>query len=367
MQPPRSSSSLSDLLGVLVENKGSDLHVQSGEVPIGRFNGDLGRFELPPLSEADVLQLAREVLGSDEKMREFMETKDCDAAIALPELGRFRANLFFQRNRPGMVLRTIGTKILSLEQLELPEVLKTIAAANEGLVLVTGATGSGKSTTLAALIDHINATQACHIMTLEDPIEFVHENKLSLINQREIAVDSSTFASALKHVLRQDPDVILIGEMRDMESASVALTAAETGHLVFGTLHTQDAPESLERLINLFPSDRFTQVRMQLSLGLRAIICQKLLPRTGGGRTAALEILINSPRIKKLILEGDTVKIPAAIQASRSDGMQTFNQALVDLVKAGKVEEAEALRNSPKPDELRMNLKGVFSGTSAMT
>ncbi len=367
MQTPQSSPSLSDLLGVLVENKGSDLHIQSGEVPIGRFNGDLGRFELPPLSEADVLQLAREVLGSDEKMGEFMATRDCDAAIALPELGRFRASLFFQRNRPGMVLRTIGTKILSLEQLELPEVLKTIAAANEGLVLVTGATGSGKSTTLAALIDHINATQACHIMTLEDPIEFVHENKLSLINQREIAVDSSTFASALKHVLRQDPDVILIGEMRDMESASVALTAAETGHLVFGTLHTQDAPESLERLINLFPSDRFSQVRMQLSLGLRAIICQKLLPRTGGGRTAALEILINSPRIKKLILEGDTVKIPAAIQASRSEGMQTFNQALVDLVKAGKVEEAEALRSSPKPDELRMNLKGVFSGTSAMT
>ena len=244
--------------------------------------------------------------------------------------------------------------------------LKTIAAANDGLVLVTGATGSGKSTTLAALIDHINATEACHVMTLEDPIEFVHENKLALINQREIAVDSSNFASALKHVLRQDPDVILIGEMRDAESASVALTAAETGHLVFGTLHTQDAPESLERLINLFPTDRVGQIRMQLSLGLRAIICQKLLPRVGGGRTAALEILINSPRIKKLILDGDTTKIPAAIQSSRPEGMQTFNQALVDLVKAGKVAEAEALRISPKPDELKMNLKGIYSGTSAM-
>ena len=263
----------------------------------------------------------------------------------------------------------IGTHVASGagERLELPTVLKTIATANDGLVLVTGATGSGKSTTLAALIDHINATQACHIMTLEDPIEFVHGNKLALINQREIDVDSSTFASALKHVLRQDPDVILIGEMRDSESASVALTAAETGHLVFGTLHTQDAPESLERLVNLFPTDRITQVRMQLSLGLRAIICQKLLPRTGGGRTAALEIMINSPRIKKLVLEGDTTKIPAAIQASRSDGMQTFNQALVDLVKGGKVEEAEALKYSPKPDELKMNLKGIFSGTSAMS
>ena len=281
MQETKPSPTLADLLGVLLENKGSDLHVQSGEVPIGRINGELGRFEMPPLTESDVLRLAREVLGSDEKMQEFQATKDCDAAIAIPNLGRFRVNLFYQRNRPGLVLRTIGTKIPTIEQLELPEVLKTIAAANDGLVLVTGATGSGKSTTLAALIDHINATEACHIMTLEDPIEFVHENKLALINQREISVDSSTFASALKHVLRQDPDVILIGEMRDAESASVALTAAETGHLVFGTLHTQDAPESLERLINLFPTDRIAQVRMQLSLGLRAIICQKLLPRAG--------------------------------------------------------------------------------------
>jgi twitching motility protein PilT len=355
------------MLGVLLDNKGSDLHLQAGEVPIGRFNGQLGRFEMPPISEPEVLLLAREILGSDEKMQEFRASKDTDAAVAIPNLGRFRVNLFYQRNLPGLVLRTIGTTIPTLEQLELPAVLKTIAAANDGLVLVTGATGSGKSTTLAALIDHINSTEACHIMTLEDPIEFVHANKLSLINQREISVDSSTFASALKHVLRQDPDVILIGEMRDMESASVALTAAETGHLVFGTLHTQDAPESLERLINLFPTDRVSQVRMQLSLGLRAIICQKLLPRIGGGRTAALEILLNSPRIKKLILDGDTTKIPGAIQSSRQEGMQTFNQALVDLVKTTKVEQAEALRFSPKPEELKMNLKGIYSGTAAMT
>jgi len=367
MQESNKSPQLASLLGVLLENNGSDLHIQAGEVPMGRFNGQLGRFEMPALTEDDVLSLAREVLGSAEKMQEFQTAKDCDAAIAIPGLGRFRANLFYQRNRPGLVLRTIGTRIPTIAELELPEVLKTIAAANDGLVLVTGATGSGKSTTLAALIGHINSTEACHIMTLEDPIEFVHENNLALINQREIAVDSASFGSALKHVLRQDPDVILIGEMRDSESAGVALTAAETGHLVFGTLHTQDAPESLERLINLFPTDRIAQVRMQLSLGLRAIICQKLLPRASGGRTAALEILLNSPRIKKLILEGDTTKIPAAIQASRSEGMQTFNQALVDLVKAGKVLEADALRFSPKPDELKMNLKGIYSGTSAMT
>jgi twitching motility protein PilT len=367
MQEGNKPPVLAELLGVLLENNGSDLHLQAGEAPMGRFNGQLGRFEMPALSESDVLSLAREVLGNSEKMKEFEASKDYDAAVAIPKLGRFRANLFYQRNRPGLVLRTIGTKIPTIGELELPEVLKTIAAANDGLVLVTGATGSGKSTTLAALIDQINSTEACHIMTLEDPIEFVHDNKLALINQREIAVDSASFASALKHVLRQDPDVILIGEMRDAESAGVALTAAETGHLVFGTLHTQDAPESLERLINLFPTDRVTQVRMQLSLGLRAIICQKLLPRAGGGRTAALEILLNSPRIKKLILDGDTTKIPAAIQASRSEGMQTFNQALVDLVKAAKVQEADALHFSPKPDELKMNLKGIYSGTSAMT
>ncbi len=361
------SPSLPDLLRVLVQNRGSDLHIQCDEVPIGRINGELGRFEMAPLTESDVLSLVREVLGSEKKVREFLETRDCDAAVALPELGRFRANLFFQRNKPGLVLRTIGTTILTVDQLGLPDILKTIAAANEGLVLVTGATGSGKSTTLAAIIDHINATQAVHLMTLEDPIEFVHANKLALINQREMDVDSVSFAAALKHVLRQDPDVILIGEMRDMESASVALTAAETGHLVFATLHTQDAPESIERLVNLFPTDRIAQIRMQLSLGLRAIICQKLLPRSGGGRVAGLEIMINSPRIKKLILEGETPKIPAAIQSSRSEGMQTFNQAIVDLVKAGKVDETVALQFSPKPDELKMNLKGIFSGTSGLS
>ncbi len=358
--------SLAELLNVLVKHQGSDLHLQTGEVPIGRIRGQLGRFEMSALTEDDILRLAREVLGSEQKLKEFVAARDCDAAVAIPELGRFRANLFYQRDRPGLVLRTIGTKILSLDTLELPQALKDIAGANDGLVLVTGATGSGKSTTLAAMIDHINAHEAVHVMTLEDPIEFVHENKLALINQREMTVDSANFASALKHVLRQDPDVILIGEMRDMESASVALTAAETGHLVFATLHTQDAPESLERLINMFPTDRAPQIRMQLSLGMRAIICQKLVARAGGGRVAALEILINSPRIRKLILEGDTTKIPAAIQASRAEGMQTFNQALVDLVKAGKVEETEALRVSPKPDELRMNLKGVFSGTSGL-
>jgi len=363
--PLRQTPALADLLRILVENRGSDLHLQCDEVPIGRIDGELGRFDMPPLTEADVLALAREALGGEDKLSAFLQAKDCDTALSIPGLGRFRANLFFQRNRPGLVLRTIGTKILSLDTLELPGVLKDIAAANEGLVLVTGATGSGKSTTLAAMIDHINSTQACHIMTLEDPIEFLHENKLALINQREIAVDSQSFAAALKHVLRQDPDVILIGEMRDMESATVALTAAETGHLVFATLHTQDAVEAIERLINMFPSDRVQQIRLQLSLGLRAILSQKLLPRTGGGRTAALEILLNSPRIRKLILEGDTTKIPAAIQSSRSDGMQTFNQALVDLVKAGKVSEADALRFSPKPEELKMNLKGIYSGTSA--
>ncbi|MBN8248524.1 MAG: type IV pilus twitching motility protein PilT [Verrucomicrobia bacterium] len=364
--PDTPEVSLESLLRALIENSGSDLHLQSGEVPMGRFQGVLGRFELPPLEDPQVLGLAREVLRDPAKVAAFESSHDCDAAFAIEGLGRFRANLFFQRGRPGMVLRVIGTRILTLEELDLPPVLQTIAAANDGLVLVTGATGSGKSTTLAAMLDHLNSTDARHIMTLEDPIEFVHPNKRSLVNQREIGMDTESFASGLKHVLRQDPDVILIGEMRDQESAAVALTAAETGHLVFGTLHTQDAAESLERMINLFPTDRGHQIRTQLSLGLRAIVCQRLLARTGGGRIAAVEVLINTPRIRKLILEGDTPKIPGAIQAGRTEGLQTFNQALTDLVKAGKASEEEALATSPKPEELRMNLKGIFSGTSGL-
>lgn len=359
--------SIADLLKVLVDNRGSDLHLQAGEVPMGRIDGELGRFSMDPLSEERVYELIKEILGSDEKVEEFKKRKDVDAAITVGDIGRFRVNLFFQRNLPGAVLRTIGTSILTLDDLGLPEILKKVAELNQGLILVTGATGSGKSTTLAAIIDHINATQNSHIMTLEDPIEFVHQNKQCLINQREMADDSQDFASALKHVLRQDPDVILIGEMRDVESVNVALTAAETGHLVLATLHTSDAAESLDRIINMYPTDKIHQIRMQLAMGLVGIVCQKLIPKSNGGRAAALEIMINSPRMKKLILEGDTTKIQGAIQASRLDGMQTFNQALADLVKEGAVDEATALEFSPKPDELKMNMKGIFSGTSAMS
>jgi len=358
--------SIAPLLRSLVENHGSDLHLQVGEVPMGRIDGELGRFSVDPLTEDDVWSLIREIVGSDEKVAEFRRRRDMDTALSIAELGRFRVNLFFQRNQPGSVWRTIGTRILSIDDLGLPQILKNIATLPQGLILVTGATGSGKSTTLAAIIDHINATQNSHIMTLEDPIEFLHENKQCLVNQREMAADSEDFAAALKHVLRQDPDVILIGEMRDVESVNVALTAAETGHLVLATLHTSDAAESLDRIINMFPTDKIHQIRMQLAMGLVAIVCQKLIPKKGGGRAAALEILINSPRIRKLIMEGDTTKLQGAIQASRLDGMQTFNQGLAELVKEGVVEEQAALENSPKPDELRMNLKGIFSGTSAM-
>jgi twitching motility protein PilT len=216
------------------------------------------------------------------------------------------------------------------------------------------------------MINFINEHFNRHIITVEDPIEFIFKDRKSIVSQREIGTDTPSFLAALKMAVRQSPDVILIGEMRDLESVNVALSAAETGHLVFATLHTQDAPESLERIINLFPTDKINQIRMQLSLALRAIICQKLVAKAGGGRVAALEILVNTPRIRKLILEGDTTKIPAAIQASRADGLQTFNQALVNLVNSGLIEAAEAERVSPKPDELKMNLKGIFSGTSSI-
>lgn len=365
--PETNPATLATLLHALVQNEGSDLHLQAGEAPMARIHGELGRFELPPLTEADVLRIAREILGSDEKLATFLHDKDHDTAITVEGAGRFRVNLFFQRNLPGLVLRTIGTRILTLDELSLPAVLKDIVQAPDGLILVTGATGSGKSTTLAACVDHLNATESVHIMTLEDPIEFLHANKRALVNQREIRLDSESYAAALKHVLRQDPDIILIGEIRDIESVTTALTAAETGHVVLATLHTQDAAETLERIINMFPTDKVRQIRMQLAMGLRAIICQKLLPKVGGGRTAALEILVNTPRIRKLILEGDTLKIPAALQAGRQEGMQTFNQALVELLQQGRVTEEDALRSSPKPDELKMNLKGIFSGTTGMS
>jgi twitching motility protein PilT len=343
---------LADLLRLLVEHHGSDLHVQAGEVPMGRIHGQLGRFEMPPLSQDAVLRLAREVLGSDEKHKEFVATRDCDAAVAIPELGRFRANLFYQRDKPGMVLRTIGTKILSVDALELPEVLKSIAAANDGLVLVTGATGSGKSTTLAALIDHINATEACHIMTLEDPIEFVHENKLALVNQREMAVDSASFASALKHVLRQDPDVILIGEMRDMESATVALTAAETGHLVFATLHTSSASQCPERIVDVFPAGQQEQARLQLSESLQGILSQILVERTDGGLAPAQEILVANDAVRALIRERKTPQLYNVIQTGGREGMRTLESSLNEYVAAGIVTYETAVRNANLPEQI---------------
>ena len=364
--PDERNHSAHRLLTILVDNRGSDLHLQVGEAPIARIDGRLGRFEMEALTDKNVLDLAHEILATDSRFNEFLTTKEFDTALEFEDIGRFRVNLFFQRGKPGMVLRAIGSKIPTVETMGLPEVLRDLATIQQGLILVTGATGSGKSTTLAAMIDHINETQPRHIVTLEDPIEYVHANKIGLINQREIHVDSESYAAGLKHALRQDPDVILIGEIRDVESVSTALTAAETGHLVFATLHTHDAAESLERLINMYPKENLQQIRMQLSLGLYAILCQKLVPKAGGGRTAAIEILINTPLIKKLILEGDTTKIPSAIQSSRSEKMQTFNQALVDLVKAGTVSEEDALEASPKVDELRMNFKGIYSGTSGL-
>ncbi|OGH61460.1 MAG: hypothetical protein A3G34_04685 [Candidatus Lindowbacteria bacterium RIFCSPLOWO2_12_FULL_62_27] len=355
------------LLQILVENKGSDLHIQAGDPPRGRIRGELVAFPVEPLPPEEVVRLAKEALNDSDRYAQFEKAHEFDSAVAIEGVGRFRANLFFQRGRIGMVLRQIPTKIASIDDLNLPPVLKKICEAGQGLVLVTGATGSGKSTTLAAMIDYINATRPEHIMTIEDPVEFVHQNKMCLINQREVGADTPSFASALKYVLRQDPDVILIGEMRDIETVSVALTAAETGHLVFGTLHTQDCAQSVERILNLYPADKIQQVRMQLSLGLQAILCQRLVAKADGkGRAAAIEILIATPLVRKLLLEGVTSKLPAAVQAATSEGMQTFNQALVKLVQAGAISEEDAIAASSKPDELKLNLKGIYSGTSGM-
>jgi twitching motility protein PilT len=296
----------------------------------------------------------------------FKQTNEVDLAYGVPGLGRFRVNVFQQRGTLGVVLRVIPFKIQTIEQLMLPKVLEKIAAEQRGLVLVTGTTGSGKSTTLAAMIDHINATETCHIMTIEDPIEFLIRDKRSIVNQREVGVDTMSFGQALKSALRQDPDVILVGEMRDLETIETALTAAETGHLVMSTLHTLDATETINRIISAFPPYQQKQVRLQLGSVLKAVISQRLVPRADGkGRVPAIEVLLATARVKELIEDKERTKeIPEAIaQGHVSYGMQTFDQSLMVLLKSQVISYEEALRQASNPDDFALRVSGI-SGTS---
>jgi len=336
---------ISELLIFAVKEGASDLHLSAGEPPIVRIHGDMRKLEIPPLSKEEVRRLVYDILN-DQQRKTFEETLDMDFSFSLGEYGRFRVNLFFQNRGIGGVFRTIPTKIYSFEQLGLPRICRDICRKDRGLVLVTGPTGCGKSTTLAAMIDLINNEHKGHIITIEDPIEFVHESKNCLISQREVGPHTHSFANALRSALREDPDIILVGEMRDLETISLALTAAETGHLVFATLHTGSAPKTIDRIVDVFPAAQQGQIRTMLAESILAVFSQVLLKRKGGkGRILALEIMIGTPAIKNLIREAKISQIPSILQTGQKFGMQTLEAAIKDLLARNMVdpEEVEGL------------------------
>lgn len=352
---------LEKILTYAVKNGASDVHLTVGSPPAVRVDGII-RFirDVENLKPEDTEGFLVDIMNEAQRQK-FMETGDADQALSVPGLGRFRVNVMMQRGSVGIVMRHVKGKILDFNALNLPVGLEYVCRMPRGLVLVTGTTGSGKSTTLASVIDKINQDRRCHIVTLEDPIEFLHVNKKSIISQREVGIDTKDFRVALRAAMREDPDVILIGEMRDAETFQAAISAAETGHLVFSTLHTTNAMLTVDRIIDLFPSNQHAQVRSQLSLQLKACIAQRLLQaKDGQGRVPAVEILFNSPAIAQLIRENNLRQIPNAIAGGKEDGMQTFNMSLVDLIRRGLVSEEEAEWNSDNPEELKMNLKGIF-------
>ncbi len=344
----------------LVARRGSDLHLKIGRPPLMRIASDLLPSEYPPVDEADMEAILRKLLG-DEACVRLKTDFECDASYEIEGVARFRVNAFKGLGRFGAALRVIPLVIPTIDGLGLPPVLKDILQAPQGMVLVTGPTGSGKSTTLAAMIDHMNEKQALHIVTVEDPVEFVYTDKMCTIRQRQLGNDVRSLNEALRRVLRQDPDVILVGEMRDPETIELAMHAAETGHLVFSTLHTNDAKQTLDRIVSACPPDAHAQVRSQLALTLRAVVSQRLLRRADGtGRVAAMEVMINSPNIRDLIAEGKISQIDKSMQASTDYyRMQTFNMALAQLVRDKAIAEEEALAASTNPGDLRLMLKGV--------
>jgi twitching motility protein PilT len=353
---------INDLLKIAVERKASDLHLKVGTHPVIRTDGELTPLaELKRLMQEDTIAMAFSIMNARQKQR-FKEEMEIDIAYSVPGLGRFRCNIFQQRGTVALVLRVIPARIQSVRELMLPPVLERIAEERRGLVLCTGTTGSGKSTTLAAIIDYINATRTEHIITIEDPIEFLHRDKKAIVNQREIDVDTRGFAGALRSALRQDPDVILVGEMRDYETIETALLAAETGHLVFSTLHTLDATETVNRIISVFPPHHQKQIRIQLAQVLKAIVSLRLVPRADGvGRVPAAEVMIATPYIRDCIENKDKTKyIREQIALGTSQyGMQTFDQSLFQLYKNGLITLDEALRRATNPDEFKLKIQGV--------
>jgi twitching motility protein PilT len=343
-----------DLLMEVVARRASDLHLSAGAQPTVRVRGRLTRLEgYPVLDSTDTREIVYSILSGDQRQR--LETNwQLDFAYSIPGHARFRVNAYYQRGAIGAAFRLIPFELTSIDQLGLPSAVHDLTRKPRGFVLVTGPTGSGKSTSLAAMLDEINLTREEHIMTIEDPIEFLHAHKKCLVNQRELGSDAQSFGDALKAALRQDPDVILVGEMRDLETISTALTAAETGHLVFATLHTQDTAQTVDRIIDVFPPEQQGQVRVQLSVALQGIITQQLLPTAdGSGRVAACEVLIPNPAVRNLIREGKTHQIYSVLQTGSAQGMQTMDAALVSLVRTGKISQKLAETRSQAPEELR--------------
>ena len=361
---------LHDILKAAVKNAASDVHLKVGLPPILRVNGKLAPLKAPhPLRPDDLKEICARVLAAGEQREKFEKNHEIDCSYSVPGLGRFRVNVFLQRSTVGIAIRVISIGTLSIEELHLPKVIEKMAMETRGLILCTGTTGSGKSTTLASIVDFINHNRSCHILTIEDPIEFLLRDKKSIINQREIGADTSTFAGALKSALRQDPDVILVGEMRDFDTIETAIMAAETGHLVLSTLHTLDAAETINRIIGVFPPYQHKQVRIQLGSILKGVISQRLVPRSDGtGRVPAVEVMLNTARVREYIEDKDkTRKIREAItQGYVSYGMQTFDQSLMGLYKDNLITFEEALRQASNPDDFALRVRGV-SSTSDLT
>lgn len=357
---------LEELLHKLVERRGSDLHLKVGRPPLFRIAGDLLAMPFPEVTRQEMQESMFRIM-SPQVRRKFEKNLEVDFAYEVPGLARFRVNVYVQRQDIAAAFRFIPLEVPTIDALGLPEVFKDIGSHPNGLVIVTGPTGSGKSTTLAAIIQHINQTRPVHILTVEDPIEFVYTDELATINQRELGTDTYDLIAALRSALRQDPDVILMGEMRDRATMEFAITAAETGHLVFSTLHTNDAKQTLDRLIDAFSQTEYAkQIRQQLAFTLRAVICQRLLKRADGtGMVPAIEILINSPNVKQILAEGATRDLDKVMENDTYYKMQTFNQSLLQLVKQGLVTEEEALAASSTPEDLKLALRGVVRRTSA--
>ncbi|MBN1290333.1 MAG: type IV pilus twitching motility protein PilT [Candidatus Latescibacteria bacterium] len=343
------------LFHLLKERKGSDLHISVGAPPLLRISGDLTPVTNNILPQNETKKLLYEIMTPFQQQR-FEENLETDFAYAVEGIARFRANVFMQHRGIAAVFRLIPEEILSVEQLSLPKQIINFAKLYKGLVLCTGPTGSGKSTTLAALIDYVNSTRSEHIITIEDPIEFVHNNKKCLVNQRELGAHTESFSAALRSALREDPDVILVGEMRDLETIQLAMTAAETGHLVFGTLHTSSAAKTIDRIIDVFPSAQQGQVRSMLSESLMGVMAQTLLKKTGGGRIAAIEILVGSPAISNLIRENKTYQIPSVLQTSKSEGMQTLDMALLDLYQKRRISANDCIDRASDKKVMRAAL-----------